>query len=64
MKDRIFPIFQRFSDNINEDEKLKIMETFTGNRLGASVFVAKDTHFQNKSQADLVAEACKKMLEA
>ncbi|KAF1752905.1 hypothetical protein GCK72_019460 [Caenorhabditis remanei] len=54
----------RFGDNINEDEKLKIMETFTGNRLGASVFVAKDTHFQNKSQADLVAEACKKMLEA
>lgn len=53
----------RFEDGISEEEKLKIMDSFTGNKLGASVFVAKDTHFQNKSQADLVATACKKMLE-
>ncbi|CCD66871.1 AB hydrolase-1 domain-containing protein [Caenorhabditis elegans] len=54
----------RFEDGISEEEKSKIMECFTGNQLGASVFVAKDTHFQNKSQAELVAESCKKMLDA
>ncbi|CAL2044356.1 unnamed protein product [Caenorhabditis brenneri] len=50
-----------FDDKISDDEQLKIMDSFSGN--GASVFVAKDTHFQNKSQAVLVAEACKAMFE-
>ncbi|CAO4376883.1 unnamed protein product [Caenorhabditis nigoni] len=51
----------RFEDSISEEDNLKIMDSFS--RKGASVFVAKDTHFQNKSQAVLVAEACGKMLE-
>lgn len=53
----------RFEDSIPDEEKMKIMSSFSGAQKGASVFVAKDTHFQNKSQAVLVAEACKKMLE-
>ncbi|EGT43687.1 hypothetical protein CAEBREN_04544 [Caenorhabditis brenneri] len=50
-----------FDDRISDEERLEIMNSFSGN--GASVFVAKDTHFQNKSQAVLVAEACKAMFE-
>lgn len=50
-----------FDDKISDEERQKIMNSFSGN--GASVYVAKDTHFQNKSQAVLVAEACKAMFE-
>lgn len=53
-----------FDAKISEEEKQKIMDSFAGNRRGASVYVAKDTHFQNKSQAVLVADACKAMFES
>ncbi|CCD66872.2 AB hydrolase-1 domain-containing protein [Caenorhabditis elegans] len=48
---------------ISEAERLKILDSFTGTQRGASVFVAQDNHFQNKSRAGLVAEACKAMFE-
>uniref|UniRef100_A0A1I7T4W7 AB hydrolase-1 domain-containing protein n=2 Tax=Caenorhabditis tropicalis TaxID=1561998 RepID=A0A1I7T4W7_9PELO len=38
----------------------KILETFDSGK-GASVFVKQDTHFQNKSRADLVTEVIKKI---
>ncbi|EFO99970.1 hypothetical protein CRE_18977 [Caenorhabditis remanei] len=50
-------------DKISDEEKQKIMDSFGGSQRGASVFVAKDNHFQNKSQAVLVADACKAMFE-
>lgn len=46
---------------IPEEDMAKIMDSFSGP--GASVYVAKDTHFQNKSQAVLVADACRAMFE-
>ncbi|CAP38570.2 Protein CBG21859 [Caenorhabditis briggsae] len=46
---------------IPEEDQLKIMDAFS--RKGASVYVANDTHFQNKSQAVLVADACRAMFE-
>ncbi|EGT30948.1 hypothetical protein CAEBREN_01913 [Caenorhabditis brenneri] len=39
----------------------KILKTFDSGK-GASVFVKKDTHYQNKLRADLVAEVIKKIL--
>lgn len=49
---------------IPEDDMKTIMNSFSGAQKGASVYVAKDTHFQNKSQAVLVAEACRAMFES
>lgn len=40
----------------------KILKTFDSGR-GASVFVKKDTHYQNKLRADLVVEVVKKIFE-
>ena len=56
-------LLQNIEDKISDEEKQKIMDSFGGSQRGASVFVAKDNHFQNKSQAVLVADACKAMFE-
>lgn len=52
-----------YDSEIPTDDYGKILKTFDSEK-GASVFVAKDTHFQNKKRADLVAEVVKKIFDA
>ncbi|CAI2354219.1 unnamed protein product [Caenorhabditis sp. 36 PRJEB53466] len=52
-----------FDDVISDEDKQKVLDSYS-NDWGASVFVAKDTHFQNKSRADLIADACQTILQA
>uniref|UniRef100_A0A8R1DST8 AB hydrolase-1 domain-containing protein n=1 Tax=Caenorhabditis japonica TaxID=281687 RepID=A0A8R1DST8_CAEJA len=50
-------------DAVSEEEREKILAEFGENRRGASVLVKKDTHFQNKLQADLIAKSCKAIFD-
>lgn len=56
-------VFQDFDTEISSEDTKKILKTFDSGK-GASVFVANDTHYQNKLRADLVADVVQKMLEA
>lgn len=57
--------FQDFDEEVSVEGKQTVLEAFTGEEhSGASVFVKKDTHFQNKSQADLIASVCQTMLSS
>ncbi|EFO87813.1 hypothetical protein CRE_05780 [Caenorhabditis remanei] len=49
-----------YDTDIPSDDFSKILKTFDS-RKGASVFVKKDTHYQNKLRADLVVEVVKKI---
>uniref|UniRef100_A0A8R1HM77 AB hydrolase-1 domain-containing protein n=1 Tax=Caenorhabditis japonica TaxID=281687 RepID=A0A8R1HM77_CAEJA len=53
-----------YEDKLTNEDHEKIVEEFAGNRRGASLFVQKDNHFQNKSQAMLIAKACHAIFEA
>ena len=52
--------FQNYDTDIPSDDFSKILKSFDSCK-GASVFVKKDTHYQNKLRADLVVEVVKKI---